>query len=89
MTHGPSRRGLFAATGGILAALGSKAGAVEAPLIAPARDEPQSFWGAHQAGISLGDQVRRDHTVSARHQRRHELAIEIGPAGLAVHQQHG
>src|SRR3954467_1215963 len=51
MIRGPSRRGLFATAGGLLAAFGSKAGAVEAPLIAPARDEPQAFWGEHQAGI--------------------------------------
>jgi deferrochelatase/peroxidase EfeB len=52
MTRGPSRRGLFATAGGILAAFGTKAvGATEAPLIAPSRDDPQPFWGGRQAGI--------------------------------------
>ena len=51
MIRGPSRRGLFATAGGVLAALGSRAGAVEAPLIAPAKDGIEPFWGVHQAGI--------------------------------------
>ncbi|MCY1170271.1 hypothetical protein D9M73_103340 [compost metagenome] len=39
-------------------------------------------------GFAEANQVGRDHAVSGGGERRHELAIEIGPARLAVQQQH-
>jgi deferrochelatase/peroxidase EfeB len=50
---GPSRRGLFATAGGILAAVGTGFGARAAPgeaVVKPQNDH-EPFWGTHQAGI--------------------------------------
>ncbi len=39
-------------------------------------------------GAPKADQVRRDATVAPRHQARDDVAVEIGPGGLAMQQQH-
>jgi deferrochelatase/peroxidase EfeB len=51
MTVGPSRRGLFAAAGSILAAAGTGSAARAADSIPKLNDLTESFWGPHQAGI--------------------------------------
>lgn len=52
MIRGPSRRGLFATTGGMLAALGTaRAAQSAAQPVLRAGDGIEPFWGPHQAGI--------------------------------------
>jgi deferrochelatase/peroxidase EfeB len=51
MIRGPSRRGLFATAGGILAAFGTGAGARAANPLVEHSDSSEPFWGVHQAGI--------------------------------------
>jgi deferrochelatase/peroxidase EfeB len=48
---GPSRRGLFATAGGVLAALGSGFDARAAESGRQSRKDIEPFWGEHQAGI--------------------------------------
>jgi deferrochelatase/peroxidase EfeB len=51
MMRGPSRRGLFATAGGVLAAVGAGLAARAADPVAKTSDDHEPFWGAHQAGI--------------------------------------
>jgi deferrochelatase/peroxidase EfeB len=48
---GPSRRGLFAATGGLLAAAGTVLGTRAAETAGRVRSDIEPFWGVNQAGI--------------------------------------
>jgi deferrochelatase/peroxidase EfeB len=47
---GPSRRGLFATAGGVLA-MGTGPGARAADSVPKSRNDIEPFWGQHQAGI--------------------------------------